>query len=120
MNIGSLFAKLWVFLFVFVPSSALAAAPCPPGQFRSVFGDECIGRYEDWIGQVWDWALIIMIPLSVLILSAAGVLYMVSEGDSNRIGLAKKLIIGVFSGVGLLVLARLLLNIIGVEGFFNV
>jgi hypothetical protein len=83
--------------------------------WQTVFEGKQCDSYECWMGEVWKWSMIIMIPLSVLVLSAAGVLYMVSEGDSNRIGLAKKLILGVFSGIGLLVLARLLLTIIGVD-----
>jgi hypothetical protein len=69
----------------------------------------CLDSYEAWLNEVWGWSLRIMIPLSVLILSAAGVIYMVSEGDSSRISLAKKLIVGVVSGIGLLVLSRILL-----------
>lgn len=87
--------------------------------FDTVLGVTCT-TYECWIQALWGWAMILMIPLSVLILSAAGVIYMISEGDSTRIGFAKKLIIGVFSGVGLLILARLLMTVVGIEGFYNV
>lgn len=111
--------KIISIFFVNLFVSTLAHASCPGG-FESVISGDCISTYPEWITELWGWAMIIMIPISVLILSAAGVIYMVSEGDSNRIGLAKKLIIGVFSGVGLLVLARLLLTVIGVEGFYNV
>lgn len=111
--------KLALVFFINLFVSGPVFASCPDG-FRSVISGRCITTYQEWIGEVWSWAMMIMIPISVLILSAAGVLYMVSEGDSNRISLAKKLIIGVFSGVGLLVLARLLLTIIGVEGHYNV
>lgn len=118
------------FVLTFLPTLAYAQQPCPKGDhdgisatpkihgFRTIFSPDCIYGYAGFMKVLWDWALLIVIPISVLILSAAGVLYMISEGDSNRIGLAKKLIIGVASGVGLLVLARLLLNIIGVEGVF--
>ncbi|MDD3480926.1 MAG: hypothetical protein PHW75_01720 [Patescibacteria group bacterium] len=94
------------------------------GEFRSVISGDCISTYEEWIVEVWGWAMGILVGLSVLILAAAGVIYMTSEGDSNRIGIAKKMIIGVVSGVGLLVLARLLLFIIfgqeGVDLWWNV
>lgn len=79
------------------------------GQFKSYIYGGCLSSYEDWLKEVWGWAMRIMIPLSVLILSAAGVIYMISEGDSKRIELAKKMIIGVLSGLGLLILGRLLL-----------
>jgi hypothetical protein len=81
----------------------------------TTFGGEDCDSYECWIGLTWNWAMLILVPLSVLILSAAGVIYMVSEGDSNRVALAKKMITGVASGVGLLVLSRVLLAIIGVD-----
>ncbi|MBW6431951.1 hypothetical protein K0A96_02075, partial [Patescibacteria group bacterium] len=80
--------------------SGFVYASCPDGQFRSVFYDNCIITYQDWITEAWTWGLTVMIPLSVLILTAAGVIYMISEGDSKRIELAKRLIIGVISGVG--------------------
>jgi len=85
--------------------------------WHTVFGPDNVTTYDEWLKLVWNWAIAIMVPLSVLILSAAGVLYTISEGDSNRIGLAKKLIIGVVSGVGLLVLSRVLIAVIlGTEG----
>ncbi len=88
------------------------------GDFVSMFN--CTGgvcdTYEDWIQVVWAWALTIAIPLSVLILSAAGVIWMTSEGNPERITLAKRLITGVLSGLGLLILARIVLvNIIGID-----
>ncbi len=109
--------RVSVFLSFLATKTVRAADDCPNGEFKSVISGRCVSSYEQWIAEVWGWAMMIIVPLSVLILSAAGVLYMTSEGDSNRIGLAKKLIIGVVSGVGLLVLARLLLVIILGEDF---
>lgn len=89
--------------------------------FESMFGGSCPDTtkpdengYQCWIRKVWNWAITIAISLSVLVLTAAGYLYMTSAGNPDRIGLAKKLMIGVFSGIGLLVLSRVLLvNVIG-------
>jgi hypothetical protein len=80
--------------------------------WHTVFQPDNVDTYEEWLMLVWNWSMGIMIPLSVLILSAAGVIYTISEGDSNRIGIAKKMIMGVVSGVGILVLSRLLFIII--------
>lgn len=80
--------------------------------FKSVFSPDCLYTYQDWIRAVWTWSMEVMIPLSALILTAAGILYMTSEGDSGRVGTAKKMIIGVLSGLGLLILSRLLLMVI--------
>jgi hypothetical protein len=84
-----------------------------------IFGGTC-SNYECWIGKVWDWSMTIMIPLSVLVLSVAGILYMLSEGDSNKVALAKRLVIGVVSGVSLLILAKFILIIIGTGDSWNV
>lgn len=85
--------------------------------WHTVFNNEEATSYQDWIKLVWNWAMAIMIPLSVLIFTAAGVIYTVSEGDSKRIEMAKRMIIGVVSGVGLLILSRVfLLVILGEEG----
>lgn len=84
--------------------------------WQTNFSGQNCSTYGCWISLVWNWAMLILVPLSVLVLSAAGVLYMTSEGDSNRVGLAKKLIIGVVSGVAILVLSKVLLTIIGVDG----
>lgn len=88
------------------------------GNFVSMFncpGGTC-DTYDEWIQVVWAWALAIAIPLSVLIVSAAGVIWMTSEGNPERITLAKRLITGVLSGLGLLILARIVfVNIIGIN-----
>jgi len=88
------------------------------GKWDSIFkcdGGTC-DSYEEWISVIWAWALVIAIPLSVLVLSAAGVVWMTSEGNPDRISFAKKLILGVFSGLGLILIAHLLLvNIIGLD-----
>ncbi len=97
-----------------VTNSLFAATAFAAQEFETVFGKSC-DSYTCWINEVWNWAMMIIVPLSVLILSAAGVIYMTSEGDSNRVSIAKKMIMGVFSGVGLLILTKLILTVIGVE-----
>lgn len=88
--------------------------------WKTIFGGQQVSTYEEWIGLVWNWTMLTLIPLSTLILIGAGVIYMTSEGDSNRIALAKKLIIGVFSGIGILILGRVLIYfILGDTGIDN-
>lgn len=85
--------------------------------WSTIFGTEEVGSYSEWIGLVWNWALILLVPSATLVLTVAGVIYMTSEGDSGRMGLAKKLIIGVVSGVAVLILGRLILMVVlGQEG----
>jgi preprotein translocase subunit Sec61beta len=55
-----------------------------------------------------------------LLLSAAGIIYMVSGGDPTRVKLAKKIVVGVASGVGLIILARVIFNVLGVMPAWNV
>lgn len=99
----------------FQPNITIDHDPLTAPSWETVFGKAKCDSYKCWIGLTWNWAMLILVPLSVLILSAAGVIYVLSEGDSDRIGLAKKMILGVVSGLGLLVLSRVLLAIIGVE-----
>lgn len=101
-------------------SAAPTTSTCPWGQFRSMFTGGCIAGYDEWIKEVWRWALSIVIPLSTLMLTAAGIIYMTSGGNPEKVGLAKKLIIGVISGVGLLILSRALLYAIGVSNAWNI
>jgi len=78
-------------------------------------GNIC-NSYDDFIAGLWVWALRLAISLSILVVAAAGVVWTTSEGNPDRIGLAKKLIWGVVSGLGLLLLARVLLvDIIGID-----
>jgi hypothetical protein len=93
--------------FVFAASST---------SFKSMFcaGGTC-ADYDAWINGLWSWGLTIIIPLSVLVIAAAGVIYTTSSGNPDRISMAKKLIFGVFSGIGLLILSRILLTVIGVR-----
>jgi len=90
-----------------------------PGAFETMFGGTC-SDYNCWIRKVWTWATAILIPLSILVLTAAGVVYMTSGGNPDRVGLAKKMIVGAVSGVGLIVLSRVLLTVLGVGGAWNV
>lgn len=114
--------KILFFLnYLLLPTQALAAqlqdnssGGKAIGSFDTVFGVNCL-TYLCWIQEVWNWTLMIIVPLSVLIISAAGVIYMTAGGDEKRVGTAKKMIWGVLSGVGLIILARvLLINVVGI------
>jgi hypothetical protein len=87
------------------------AASCAPNQFEDrVFGGGCMDSYDQWMGLIWNWALSVSIPLSIVVLVWAGVLYAGSGGNPEQVGKAKKIMIGVFSGLGLLILARVILT----------
>ena len=99
--------------------------------FKSMFGDylsgACknksgqVGSYECWIQGVWNWSMLIIIPLATIVLIAAGIIYMTSGGNPDRVSLAKKMIFGALSGLALLVLGKVfLVNILGITSSWNV
>lgn len=77
--------------------------------------------YGDWLCAAWDYASIIILPISTIMLMAAGFLWTVSGGDPGRIGKAKEIIWGVVSGLGFLLLSYfLIVKVIGVDvGIFT-
>lgn len=118
-------------------SSGSSSSPNPVNlstAFQSMFGGckktdpatkKCVeyekcDTYECWLNLVWKWAFVIVVPLSVLVLTAAGVVWMSSEGNPDRIALAKKLIMGVVSGVALLLVAKVIFNLIGIDSSWNI
>lgn len=128
-----IFFSILVMAFSFLSFSlslpVVAAAPSVPdtkkvnigsGEFSSIFDFKKDSvpckTYQCWIKKVWSWSTVVMIPLSVIMLIWAGVLFATSGGNPDRISLAKKIILGVVSGIALIVLTRvLLLDIIGVD-----
>jgi hypothetical protein len=107
-------------LFVFsIPKLAIAA--CDPSTttspaFCSMFcsGGTC-ANYNAWMSGLWNWGLAIIIPLSVLMIAIAGIFYTTSSGNPDKISMAKKIFFGVLSGLGILILSKLLLTVIGVN-----
>ena len=95
-----------------IPNYSFAAA-C----FTSVF-NKTTCSYNEWIQQVWGWAMGVAFALSVFMLVAAGILWSTSGGNPDKIGVARKMILGVLSGVALLVLARVFLNFLGLGGLW--
>jgi hypothetical protein len=105
--------KLSISLMIFslfttaIPGSAWAAT-----SWTTIFGTNC-DSYQCWIKQVWGWAMGAAVTLSVFMVVIAGVLWTTSAGNPDKIGMSKKILLGVVSGLGLLVLARVFLNILG-------
>lgn len=95
--------------FLTAPSIVMAAT----NNFKTMFGGTC-SDYLCWIEKVWNWSLIAIVPLSILVIAIAGFVYMISGGNPDRVSLAKKLIAGALSGLGLLILSGLLLKVLGV------
>lgn len=102
--------------YLIFPSVANAA-----GDFDSWFcpNHHCSG-YDQWIQSVWSFSLKLAVPTSIVMLAIAGVLWITSGGDPQRLKTSKRMIIGVVSGVGLLLLARLfIITLLGPNAWKN-
>lgn len=68
-----------------------------------------------YIGRVFIFAQGAILLLATAVITGAGVLYMVSAGNTKQIELAKKLIFGALSGVAVVVLGKFFLQyVVGV------
>lgn len=85
-------------------------------QGTTVETDLPVGRVSsvtDYVNQVLAWAYPVIGSIAVLMIIYAGYLYMTSQGNSDKINLAKEIIIGVITGIGLLFLIGIIMNTIG-------
>lgn len=104
--------------FIFPLTSLLSLAL--PKIANAAVGDPWDGAttYEDFICKAWGWIATIILPVSILIIVFAGFLWMTSAGNPEKIGKAKEYLIGVASGLGLLVISYFLVNnVLGVDVF---
>lgn len=76
---------------------------------EAVMRSDLLARY---IAAFYNWGFGIVGVIAVLMLMAAGVIWLTSGGDSGKIGNAKKMIEGALMGTGLLVGSWFLLNTI--------
>ena len=79
------------------------------GKSEQVMRSDLLARY---IAAFYNWGLYIVGALAVLMLMAAGIVWITSMGDSGKIGQAKKMIGGSIMGTALLVGAWFFLNTI--------
>jgi hypothetical protein len=84
-----------------LPTVVIAA---PAGSFDSMFGMTC-GDLNCWIQGTWSWIAGLLITVSTIMLMVAGYIYMVSGGDPQRVTKAKQIIVGVFSGLFILLVS---------------
>lgn len=98
-----------ILLVISFASTTNAAAPSIFPTSTTVVQARGIQPFLDEVG-VFVSALIV--GLATLVLGAAGFLLLTSRGNTNQIGLARTLIIGVFSGLAIILLAGLLLYIL--------
>lgn len=76
------------------------------------FGDNVTG-ITDYINRILPEIYGIVAGLAVLMIIYAGYIYMTSQGNPERLGVAKDIIIGVITGIALLFLMGLILGTVG-------
>lgn len=67
---------------------------------------------DKWSDRVFIWAQLVIIPVSTTIFIFAGITYMTSGGNPNRVAFAKKLITGAVSAILVLYLGKYFLKIV--------
>lgn len=91
--------KLFLFLFLALPSSALAA---PEDDLQAIYG------------LVQNWYVYFLLPLGTvlagIVIIIGGIMYASSGGDSSKTGRAKELIFGAIIGLALLIGAALIIR----------
>jgi hypothetical protein len=103
-------ATLLTYLLI-TPSLAFAATiePLFDGCDNSADPLKC------WLEKVFDWSQMAILVLATVVIVIAGVLYMTSAGNPDRITQSKKLIYGALTGVAIIILGRFFLTaIIGI------
>ncbi|MEI8143520.1 MAG: hypothetical protein WCG48_02835 [Candidatus Berkelbacteria bacterium] len=69
--------------------------------------------YWQYVGAIYQYSLIIGITLSGLVIAYAGILYMISQGESSKIQSAKDYFVGAIIGLTILLLMGAILQFIG-------
>ncbi len=69
-----------------------------------------------WVSAVFSWSQNAVLVLAVAVIMVAGAIYMTSAGNTERIKLSKKLIVGALTGVGVLILGKFfIVYVVGLE-----
>lgn len=97
-------------LYIFSAQGALAE--------KNIFGVDCSSAASPlncWQQSVFSWAQRAMLVVATVVIIFAGVIYMTSAGNPERVTLSKKLIYGALTGVAVIILGRFFLKyVIGV------
>lgn len=96
--------RLLILFGLVLPNIAVAA---------TTFDPENRG-FRTFVANFYAWSIGIGIALAILMLIYAGYIMITSAGIPERIGFAKEVIVGSLTGLGLLIAAKLILNILSV------
>lgn len=99
------------------PTTSSGVSPAPQGKcaggVQTQWGWVC--NIGEFISKILAWAVPILSTLAVLMLIYAGYIYTTSQGNPDRLNLAKEIIIGVIVGFALIFLAEMIFRNIGIE-----
>ena len=99
-----IFIRAYLPLLSSLPTTALAATTFDPnGQGLGAF-----------VANFYSWSIGAGAGLAILMLVYAGYIMITSAGVPERIGFAKEIIVGSLTGLGLLLGAKLILNILSI------
>jgi hypothetical protein len=109
---------LFTTVLYFLNTSFAFAASCEVKMFGTCDAAEsCLAC---WLRHIFQWAQGAILVAATVVIMFAGVIYMTSSGNPDRIKTSKKLIMGALTGVAVIVLGRFFLKyVIGVPWLGN-
>lgn len=108
-----LLALKMIFLTLFFNIASIGVANAQG--VNTDFGTEPVTNVTDYVNRIIGWSYIVIPGLAVIMIIYAGYIYMTSQGNPERVNLAKEIIIGVITGIALLFLIRIILSTVGVQ-----
>ena len=93
--------KIIVSVFFFFSFWGIAYAQPPVGIFGQAVPD-LISYIKDWV----DWAVLVVVPICTIVIIVAGIMYITSAGNPERIARAKYTLITALVSLALVLLAK--------------
>ncbi|MFA5188316.1 MAG: hypothetical protein WC460_03070 [Patescibacteria group bacterium] len=125
----SLKLKIFIFLnltllsFLFNPTKILAQTNnvAPPNYPLEVpiFGFTQATTFADYIKNLYKYGLYILVPIAIVIIITAGIMWILSGGNLANIKQAKKYITGALTGLIIGLLSYVMLSLVGITEFKN-
>lgn len=72
-----------------------------------------VNNVTDYVNVILHWVIPVVGALAVLMIVYAGYIYMTSQGNPERLNVAKDILIGVITGIALLFLIGIILRTVG-------
>lgn len=68
----------------------------------------------EYIAKIYQYLLIVLVPLAIIVIIVSGILWISAAGDSGKITQAKSRIIAAFTGLGLALFSYIILSLVGI------